>query len=84
MTNQKKMAAKLGELGIPHREISVYGSQIVIECWSEDAAKKFATVVGLFAKIRGLLKTTVDAKENKNTCLNPSQVIVWRLYAAMT
>ena len=81
MTPQDRMKAKLSEMSIPFKTIEVYGSQIVITTYSESSARKWVQLIGRFAAIRGVLSTTEDAKENRGTCLIPSQVDVWRVYA---
>ncbi len=81
MTSQTRMREILEGLEIPNRVIKVYGSQITVECFSRSACEQFATVLGQFTKIRGILETTTDAKENRGTALVPSKVKVWRLYA---
>lgn len=84
MTPQQKMEEKLKSLPIPHRETQCYGRQITVECHSRKAAEKFAHVLGKFSKVRGIIETTVEAKQNAGTCLNPTMIAVWRVYAAIT
>lgn len=81
MTPQEKLKARLETLGLPYREINVYGSQITIEAVSRDTADKWASLVQRFAKLRGVIEDYVEAKENKNTVMNPTRVHVWRVYA---
>lgn len=83
MTTQQKIKATLEQSGLPYHEIACYGSQITVECYSDEAAKKWAALLAKFAKIRGTIKTTIDAVANKGTCLNPTQRIIWRVYAAI-
>lgn len=83
MTIQQQIKTRLETLGIPYREVKVYGSQITVECSSRKSAEWFAVVVGQFAKVRGIVETTVDAVENRETNLLPTQVKVFRLYARM-
>lgn len=83
MTIQEQMKDLLGKAGIPAKEIRVYGSQIVITCWSHDAATKFANFVGQFAKVSALIKSIDEAKVNHKTCLNPSMVDVYRVFASL-
>lgn len=81
MTPQEKMKAKLEQSGIPFKEVSCYGSQIVITAWSDGAAKKWAMLLAKFSTVRGTVKSTAECKENKNTVLLPSVVDVWRVFA---
>lgn len=81
MTTQEKLKQRLEQFGIPYREIKVYGSQITVETYGREAADKFASIIANFATIRGLLETTVDAKENKGSVMNPTKIRIYRLYA---
>ena len=81
MTIQEKIKQRLEQFGIPHREIKVYGSQITVEIFGREAAEKFASVIANFAKVRGVIETTVDAKENRGSVMNPTKIRVYRLYA---
>jgi len=75
------MEEKLHQSGIPAKEIKVFGSQIMITAWSKDAARKWASLLSNFAKVRGIVKTTDLAKEQKGTVLRPTRVTVWRVGA---
>ena len=81
MTLEQKIKQRLEQFKIPHREIKVYGSQITVETYGREAAEKFASVITNFAKIRGLIETTVDAKENQGSVMNPTKIRIYRLYA---
>lgn len=81
MKPQDKMRELLGKSGIPAKQIDVYGSQIVVTCYSRGAAEKFASLVSRFATVKAILESIDDAKENKNTVLRPSKVTVWRMFA---
>lgn len=83
MTIQGKMKALLEKLPIPSKEISVYGSQIVITSFSRDAAEKWAITLSEFSMVRAVVESRDDAKENKNTTLLPSTVKVWRTFATI-
>ena len=83
MTKQEKMADLLGKFGIPSKEIKCYGSQIMITCWSEGAAKKFAGVLSKFAKIRAVRESLDYNKVNTSTRLVPSTHKVWRVWAVI-
>lgn len=82
-TPQKELKETLESSGIPFKKIECYGSQIVITSWSEGAAQDWAILISKFAKIRGIIKSRDYAKENKQTCLNPSSMIVWRTFGAV-
>lgn len=83
MSKQDQMKAALEKTGLPHKEIEVYGRQIVITSWSEDAAKKWAHLLSRFAKVRGVIPSTDYAKENKGTVLLPTTINVFRTFAVM-
>ena len=77
---QQKMKAGLESLGIPYKEINVYGRQIMVTAWSRSAAQRW---VGALSRFGGKLRCGegVDyAKENKNTVLRPSTIKVWRVW----
>lgn len=77
MTNRTRMQALLAKSGIPAKEIKVFGSQILIKCYSRDAAEKFAGLLAKFATVRGVVESYDYAKVNRNTMLRPSTVQVW-------
>ena len=52
-TPQQRMKAELAKSGIPYKRIEVYGAQIVITAWSEDAARKWWSLINHFATMRG-------------------------------
>jgi hypothetical protein len=83
MTIQQQIKAKLAETGLPHKEIQVYGSQIVITAWSRDAAAKWGAVIAKFAKIKGIIEAIDYDKKNTNTVLRPSTHNVWRVFATI-
>jgi hypothetical protein len=83
MSKQTEIKAKLEASGIPHKEIRVYGRQIVVTSWSHDAAMKWADLLSKFAKVRGVIKAIDYTKENHKTVLNPSTVNVFRTFAAI-
>lgn len=76
-TPQQKMKAQLEALGIPFKEIKVYGSQIMITAWSETAAKRWHGVICKFTNSRGPVKSIDYNKVNRNTCLMPTTHEVW-------
>lgn len=83
MTVQLKLKATLENAGIPYKEINCYGRQIVITSRSSKAANKWAVLLAKFATVRGVVKASDEAKENKKTVLNPSVVKVWRTFATI-
>ena len=87
---QKKMEMLLSKAGIPHKEIRVFGSQILVTCYSPDAAEKFALLVGCFATVRGVVRSFDYLKDQKGAYerqKNPGLVKnvftepVWRMSA---
>ena len=83
MTGQQQMRQLLQDSGLPAKEIKVYGSQIVITCWSRKATQDWAALISKFAKIRGFVESFDEAKMNTNTVLRPSVVRVWRVFAVI-
>lgn len=82
MTPQERMKEKLKSLGIPAREISVYGSQIVVTCLSRDAAEKWSMVLARFAKVtRTALPSTDYMMSDKHLPNMRRTIDVWRTYA---
>jgi len=75
------MRAKLERIGLPFKGIECYGSQIVVTCWSRDAADRWASFLARFAKFLGITQSVDHAKENRGTCLLPTTVDVWRAFA---
>lgn len=71
MTIQQQMKATLEKTGLPYKRIECYGSQIVVTAWSEEAARKWASLLSRFATVRNVVhsreKTRYDdhfRKEN--------------------
>lgn len=81
MASQQKMQTLLSQAGIPAKEIKVFGSQIIITCWSRDAAEKFAGLLTKFAKVRGIVESRDNNLVNTNTVLRPTSHKVWRVGA---
>lgn len=80
---QDLLRQRIETAGIPFKEIKVYGSQIVVTAWSEGAAKRWASLIATFAKVRRVLQAVDYDKHNTNTCLKPSCHGVWRVFAAI-
>lgn len=83
-TAQDKIKAKLETLGIPFRSIEVYGSQIMVTCASRDAAIKWATVLGKFARVRGAAVKSIDYLKADTDLPNARRTVdVWRTGATV-
>lgn len=82
-TLQDQMKATLKKTGLPYKEIEVYGRQIVVTCWSRDAADKWSHLLARFAKVRGITHDMDEAKQNKGTVMRPTMIEVWRTFAAI-
>lgn len=67
---------------LPFKRLDVYGSQIVVVCWSKDAADKIAYILqkGSF-KIRGIIESFDYNQENKKLLANPSTHKVYKVFA---
>jgi hypothetical protein len=76
-TPQERMKAQLQSLGLPYKEIKVYGSQVMITAWSETAAKKWHGVISGFTNSRRPVRSIDYNKENRGTCLMPTVHEVW-------
>lgn len=83
MTPQEKMKTKLEALGIPHKEIKVYGSQIVITARSFDSACQWVQTLSKFACVRRPAQSKDYAKVNRGSATLPSMVDVWRIWATV-
>lgn len=53
----------LSKLEIPHKEIRVFGSQIMITCFSVTAAEKFAETINKFATVRSIASGKDETKD---------------------
>ena len=78
MTAQEQMKAQLAKSGIPHKEIQVFGSQIIVTSWSREAANKWAGLLAKFATVRGVVESVDYNQANRNTTLRPTTHRVWR------
>lgn len=88
MTPQQAMTAKLAESGIPAKQIRVFGSQIIVTCWSRDAAERFSALLSKFATVRGVVRSVDKTKDTSGYfAANPGLVKgdfhheVWRVGA---
>lgn len=84
MTAQEKIKTLLEGCGLPFREVKVYGSQVTVECWCRDAATKWAVVVGKFARVKGVMESTVYTKESEGRGgMIRDTFKVWRVYGTI-
>jgi hypothetical protein len=69
---------------IPFKKVECYGSQIVITAWSQEAANKWATLLGTFSEVRGQTRG-LDEKFDAKPGTPPSQKYtqVFRVFAAL-
>jgi len=77
------MKQKLESLNIPAKEIKVFGTSIIVTCFSKDAADKWLMTLNNFARIRGVVESVDRAVENSGTTFCPSMIKVWRVGAAI-
>lgn len=77
MTIQQRLQTKLESLGLPYKEIKVYGSQVMVTAWSETAAKKWHSVLCRFTTSKRPVRSIDYNKENRGTCLMPTAHEVW-------
>lgn len=80
---QDQLKTKLTSLGLPYKDIEVYGGQVVVTSWSAEAARKWAAILSRFATVRGITRSMDECKDNRNTCLRPSKVEVYRTFAKL-
>jgi hypothetical protein len=78
-TPQQRMKTKLETLGIPFKQIDVFGSQIIVTAWSETAARKWYSVLCKFTTSKRPVKSIDYNKENRGTCLTATVHEVWRI-----
>lgn len=91
MTFQAQMKATLEKTNIAHKEIKVFGSQIIITCWSRSAAEKWVGVLAKFSTVRGIVESrdeTIDqpaaynrSMKSKGWAKNRMTHKVWRVGA---
>lgn len=81
MTIQEKIKAKLDDLELPKKVVQVYGSQIVITCFCEQSASKWASVLSKFCRIRSIIETNEDAIADDGESIFKKQIKVWRIFA---
>ena len=76
-TPQQRLQAKLESLGLPYKEIKVYGSQIMVTAWGEATANKWHSILSKFTTSRCPVRSVDYNKVNEGTCLLPSTHEVW-------
>ncbi len=84
MTPQDELKAKLEALGIPFREVKVYGSQIVVTCRSTSAAERWGRVLSKLATVKKVALRSTDYAKSEEHLPNARKTIdVWRTYATI-
>lgn len=81
---KSELMQALESVDIPKKQINCYGSQIVVTCWSQDAAEKWVNVLNKFATVRGVIKTVDEAtlqKMRTGLVMKSNLIDVWRVYA---
>jgi hypothetical protein len=69
--------------GLKFKDVDAFGSQVIVTCWSRDAAEKVAKVLKRATfNLRGIVES-VDYNENqsKRTTNRPAMHRVWRVGA---
>ena len=75
---QHKMTALLNAAGIPNKRVKVFGCQVMVTCWSRDAADRYAALLYEFcSRVRGPVESVEYNQVNYNTVLRPSKHSVW-------
>lgn len=80
---EQRIEGLLNALNIPTKKIDCYGSQVVITCWSQEAAEKAATTLkkGSFT-IRGIIKSMDENKDqSKRKTLYKTRHTVYKVFA---
>lgn len=82
MNATKAIESLLRIAGIPVKEVSAYGRQIVVTSQCRNTADRVWFLFGKTKayRLRGIVECIDYAKENKNTVLSPSTVKVFRTY----
>jgi hypothetical protein len=82
-TPQEQMKARLESVGIPAKEIKVYGSQIMVTCVGQPTAARWHTLLYKFCKRVKSGETLEHTKKNSNTVLLPSVTKVWKIWGTV-
>jgi hypothetical protein len=82
MTPQQRMKARLESLGLPYREVKVYGSQISVECACQATASKWASLIAEFARLKGVIESLAYTKSTEG-CFSRDSFKVWRVHAVV-
>lgn len=87
-TIQQQLKATLEKSGLPYKRIDCYGSQIVVTAWSEEAGRKWASLLAKFATFRGMTHSIEKTKDTTDFYkANPGLVManvnhdVWNVFA---
>jgi hypothetical protein len=72
MTPQEKMTARLKEVGLPYKDIHVFGSFVHVTCLGEKTAEKWNSILSKFCNKTKVVETIFENKANNNTVLLPS------------
>lgn len=81
LQQQQQMKATLAKSGIAFKRIDVYGSQIMVTAWSEDAAKKWSSLLANFSTVNAVYKTRDENRADG--AVNPRSHRVWRVSATI-
>jgi len=81
VTTANQIQAILEGINLPSREIRCYGSQVTVECLSQETCQKWAEVISKFATVRAIIESLAYTQKNTNLSSNPSTMTVYRLYA---
>ena len=82
-TESEKLEGLMRRAGLKPKEVLVMNKRsVIVTLYSENMAQKTADFLKAGSlKVRGVGKAQDYAKENKNTCLLPDMVTVWRVWA---
>ena len=80
---QERMQAKLSEAGIAFKRIHVYGNQIMITAWSDDAAQRWADLLSKFSTINGVIRSLDENLDQPAGQWNREFHQVWRISATI-
>lgn len=75
---QDRIRTLLERAGIPYKEIKVFGCQVLVKCWSQDAATRFyALLHRCCTAVRKVTRWADYNIVNENTVLRPTRHRVW-------
>lgn len=68
--------------GVKFKQVEAFGSQVIVTCWSREAAEKVARLLQLGSfTVRGVVESVDYNAKNEGTCLTPTTHHVWRVGA---